>query len=181
MKKMMVLWFLLVGMMSFGQDKQVIIPSGTTLMMKTVDPIDGRQHGVGHKFSGVLEGDIIVEDKVVVKSGSKVYGTIIESETGGRLVGKSSLSFKLTQIMVDNKLVKITTNHLNYIGKEGSGKDTAKKAARGAAIGGLIDGSDGAKTGVAVGVGAAILTKGGSIKVPSGTYLDFTIDQDTVL
>jgi hypothetical protein len=181
MKKIITILFLLMGLVSYGEEAKLVIPRGTPLMIKTVDIIDGSQHNAGHKFSGILEGDLVVDGKKIVDSGSKVYGVVVESVQAGRLIGSSKLTIKLTQVMVDNRLVAVETNLLNYVGEEGSGKDTAKKAARGAAIGGLIDGHDGAGTGAAVGLGVAILTKGGTIGIPRGTYLDFTFDQDVVL
>ena len=179
MKKTIVLLCLLMSMVSYG--KVIVIPRGTSLMLKTTDTIDGSQHNAGHKFSGILEGDIIIDNQVVIKSGSRIYGEVIESVQSGRLVGTSKLSIKLTQIMIENKLVSFAGSKIEYLGEEGSGRNTLKKTAGAAAIGGLIGGSDGAKTGAAVGVGLSILTKGGSIRIPSGTFLDFTFEQDTVI
>ena len=181
MKKIITILFLMMGLVSYSDEGKLVIPRGTSMMIKTVDTIDGSKHNAGHKFSAILEGDIVIDDKVAIKSGSKVYGTVVESVQAGRLVGSSKLTIKLTQVMVDNRLVVIETNMLNYVGEEGSGKNTAKKAARGAAIGGLIDGHDGAGTGAAVGLGAALLTKGGAIGIPRDTYLDFTFDQDVLI
>jgi hypothetical protein len=181
MKKIITILFLLMGLVSYSEEAKSVIPRGTSFMIKTIDTIDGSKHSAGHKFSAILEGDLIVDGKKVVNSGSRVYGVVVESVQAGRLVGSSKLSIKLTQIMVENKLVYITTNQLNYTGEEGSGTDTVKKTARAAAIGGLIDGSSGAKTGAKVGLGVSVLTKGGAIGIPSGTYLDFTFDQDVML
>ncbi|MCS5422361.1 MULTISPECIES: hypothetical protein [Psychrilyobacter] len=181
MKKIITILFLMMGLVSYSGEAKLIIPRGTPLMIKTIDTIDGSRHNAGHKFSAILEGDVVIGNKVAIKSGSKVYGTVVESVQASRLVGSSKLSIKLTQVMVDNRLVYITTNQLNYIGKQGSGADTAGKTARAVAVGGLIDGSSGAKTGAKVGLGVSVLTKGGTIGIPSGTYLDFTFDQDVVL
>ena len=181
MKKIITILFLMMGLVSYSDEVKLVIPRGTPMMIKTFDIIDGSRHNAGHKFSAILEGDIVIDSKVAVKSGSKVYGVVVESVQAGRLVGSSKLTIKLTQVMVENKLVHITTNQLNYTGEQGSGANTVGKTARAAAVGGLIDGSSGAKTGAKVGLGVSVLTKGGAIGIPSGTYLDFTFDQDMVL
>lgn len=181
MKKFMTILFLIMGLASYSEEGKLVIPRGTSMMIKTVDTIDGSRHNAGHKFSAILEGDIVIDNKVAIKSGSKVYGTIVESVQAGRLVGSSKLTIKLTQVMVDNRLVHITTNQLNYTGEQGSGADTVGKTARAAAVGGLIDGSSGAKTGAKVGLGVSVLTRGGAIGIPRDTYLDFTFDQEVLI
>lgn len=181
MKKIITILFLIMGLASYSEEAKLVIPRGTSMMIKTVDIIDGSRHNAGHKFSAILEGDIVIDNKVAIKSGSKVYGTVVESVQAGRLVGSSKLTIKLTQVMVDNRLVHITTNQLNYAGEQGSGADTVGKTARAAAVGGLIDGSSGAKTGAKVGLGVSVLTRGGAIGIPRDTYLDFTFDQEVLI
>lgn len=171
----------MMGLVSYSDEGQLVIPRGTSVMIKTVDTIDGSKHNAGHKFAAILEGDIVIDNKVAIKSGSKVYGTVVESVQAGRLVGSSKLTIKLTQVMVENRLVHITTKQLNYVGEQGSGANTVGKTARAAAVGGLIDGSSGAKTGAKVGLGVSVLTKGGAIGIPRDTYLDFTFDQEVVI
>ncbi|UUV19631.1 hypothetical protein NRK67_09420 [Fusobacteria bacterium ZRK30] len=181
MKKIITILFLMMGLASYSEEVRLAIPRGTSVMIKTVDTIDGSKHNAGHKFAAILEGDIVIDNKVAIKSGSKIYGTVVESVQAGRLVGSSKLTIKLTQVMVDNRLVHISTNQLNYTGEQGSGANTVGKTARAAAIGGLIDGSSGAKTGAKVGLGVSVLTKGGAIGIPRDTYLDFTFDQEVLI
>ena len=74
--------------------------------------------------------------------------------------------------MINNQIRPIRTGEIQAVAESGSGKNTVGKTARGAAIGGLIDGKDGARTGAKVGLGAAILTRGGKINIPANTLLE---------
>ena len=178
MKQFITVLFLLMGLAAHGEVEKLVIPGGTNIMIKMSETVDTGRHNSGHKFTAILEGDLVVDGKTLVPNGSKVYGEVVESTQAGRIAGKSKLSIKLTQVMVENRLVQINTNELNYIAQDGEAKDTVGKTARAAAVGGLIDGKDGAKTGAKIGVGVAVLTRGGPIGLTSGTLLDFTIQND---
>lgn len=155
-------------------ETKVTVPAGTHLMVKLDSPLNSRQHRAGHKFTGVLEGQIAVDGTVVAPRGAKVYGQLIDAKKSGRLVGQSEMKISLTHILINDQLHPIMTSGVKAV-TDNTAKDTVGKTARAAAIGGLINGSKGAKTGAAVGAGASILTSGNNINIPAGTLLDFTL------
>ena len=153
----------------------VTVPAGTPLMITVSETVDSRRHRSGHRFRGQLLGDIVVQGRTIVRSGSYVFGQVTESSQAGRLVGRSEMSIAFTGIMIDGQIFPITTTGLRAQSAVGSGAQTVGRTARGAAIGGLIGGRSGVGTGARVGAGVAILTSGESINIPAGTLVETTL------
>ena len=154
---------------------QVVVPAGTPLLVRMVESVDSRRHKAGHKFTARLEADLAVNADVVAPRGANVYGQLTQAKQARRLAGKSQLMLTLTGIMINNRIRPIKTGEVKVVAEKGSGAESVGKTARGAAVGALIDGSDGARTGAKVGLGAAILTRGGRLNIAPGTLLDFTL------
>jgi hypothetical protein len=152
----------------------VTIPAGTRLVIRTVEGVDSRRHGAGHRFRGQLESALAVDGQTIVPRGAFVHARIVQAQQSGRMVGSSSLTIEFTDIMLDDRLYAIATGELSAR-TEGEAGRTLGRTARAAAIGGLIDGSSGARTGAKVGAGASLLTSGASINVPRGTILETTL------
>ena len=161
--------------------KEKVLKSGSELQIKTSTSLSTRSHATGHQFSVILANNIMDHNTVIVPAGATLYGTVLQSQQAGRLVGNSVLVVSLNAIVVNGKKVNIHTNKINLMNKTSQGRNTTKKVARGAIIGGLINGSDGAKDGAKVGVGAAVLTRGESTGVPAGTLLSFALTSDVKL
>jgi hypothetical protein len=152
------------------------IAAGTTLTIRLSDVLDSGRHSTGHKFAAVLEGALVANGVTVAPANSKVYGTVTESVKARRLAGQAKLMITLTGIQLDGQIMPITTDGINAL-TQPTGASTVGKTARGAAIGALVDGSEGAKTGAKVGLGAAVLSRGNQVVIPSGTLLDFKLTQ----
>jgi len=156
------------------------VPSGTSLRIKMDKSINSREHKQGHRFTAKLEANLMVEGVVVAEKDSVVYGVLDNVKSGGRVAGSAEMSITLTDILINNEMVSISTLSLNGKGPNAAG-DTLGRTARTAAIGGLINGSDGAKTGAKVGVGASLLTRNSDIKIEAGTLLDFALNKPIIL
>jgi len=153
----------------------ITVPAGTVIHVRMKEPVNTKQHAAGHKFTAVMETDLVVNDKVVAPKGSNVYGVLQSTKQARRLAGKSEMTMTFTGIMINNQIKPIQAGEIKAVAESGSGKETASRTARAAAIGGLIDGSSGAKTGAKVGLGVSLLTRGKSIDIPAGTLLDFPL------
>ena len=149
----------------------VIVPSGTRLVIRTSSNIDSKKHKAGHRFRGQLEGAIVIDGITVAPRGTVIHGKIVQASQGGRMVGSSDMAIEFTDIMLDEQLFEIATEDLKAQTGNEAGR-TAGRTARSAVIGALIGGKSGAKTGAKVGVGASILTSGQSIFVPAGTIVE---------
>jgi hypothetical protein len=150
---------------------QIIVPSGTRLVIRTTDAIDSSRHSAGHRFRGQLEGALVIDGVTAAPRGTFVHGRIASASQAGRLAGSSELTAVFTDIMIDDQLFPISTTGLSaQTGNEAG--TTVRRTARGAALGGLIGGSSGARTGAAVGAGASIITGGASVNIPRGTIVE---------
>jgi hypothetical protein len=143
-------------------------------MIRMSDSINTRQNTTGQRFTGVLETNLMSEDQLVAKSGTKVYGSLTEVKKAGRVAGSASITLELHTIAIDGTQAKIATYPLIAKG-DNTGKSSLGRTGRTTAIGAIADGSDGAKTGAKVGIAASILTKGDDIEIKQGTLLDFTL------
>lgn len=163
----------------------VTVPSGTAIMIRTVDAIDSDRNQVGDKFQASLEEPIVVNDNVIVSKGATVYGRLIHAAQAGSIQGRSELKLELTSIIVNGQTVPLVTGDYSVSGSS-RGQSTAKRvgggAAAGALLGAIIGGGKGAAVGAGVGAGAGtavqVATKGEQVHVPSETLLQFTLQQD---
>jgi len=153
----------------------ITVPAGTIIHVRMKEPVNTKQNAAGHKFTAVMETDLVVSGTVVAPKGSNVYGVLQSTKQARRLVGRSEMTMVFTGIMVNNQIKPIQAGEIKAVAESGSGKETVSRTARAAAIGGLIDGSSGARTGAKVGLGVSLLTRGKSIDVPAGTLLDFPL------
>lgn len=150
------------------------VPAGTPLSVRLKDSLDSNRHSSGHRFTAVLEGNLVVQGATVARKGSPVYGELLGKKKSGRLRGRSEFTVRLTAVSIDGTIVPISSSGCKVV-TENTAKRTAGTVARGAAIGGLAKGSKGAKNGAKWGAGAAILTAGNSIFIPAGTLLEFSL------
>jgi hypothetical protein len=155
---------------------QMTVPAGTGFLVRTSQTLSSSQLTTGYRFTGRLEADLVADGEVVAPRGSTVYGIVTQAKKSGRLAGKGSITFTLTDIMINNQMRPVVTTDVAAESGETAGK-TAGTTARAAAVGGLIDGKSGAKTGAKVGLGASLLTRGNSATIPSGSLLDFRLLQ----
>lgn len=162
------------------QNPSITVPVGTKMTIRTVETVDSKSHGVGHKFRGQMEGALVVGGVTVVPRGAFVYGVVVSANQAGNLAGSSQLSLEFTSVMIDDQLYPIATTALSARTSSEGGR-TIGRTARAAAIGGLIDGSKGARTGAKVGAGVSILTGGASINVPRGTLIDTSLRTPLVI
>jgi hypothetical protein len=146
--------------------------------------VDSSKNHVGDIFHGSLETDLTVNDFVVARKGSDVYGRLANAQEAGHIKGSSELQLELTRMVIDGKDYPVVSSDYTLKGK-GRGANTAEKVGGGAAIGAIIGaiagGGKGAAIGAGVGAGAGgavqVLTRGQQVKVPSETLLEFRLQQ----
>ena len=155
----------------------VTVPAGTMLLVRMVDAVDSSRHGVGHRFTALLEADLVASGQVVANRGSNVYGRLTDASQAGNVAGKSELTLELTGIMIDNQIRPVLTSEVQAVSSQGSGGSTARRTATGALVGGAFGGRKGARRGTAVGVGVSVLTSGASVNIPADTLLEYRLAQ----
>lgn len=155
----------------------VTVPTGTRLVIRTIDTIDSSRHSVGHRFRGQLEGALVVDGVTVAPRGAYVHGRITQANQSSNLAGT------FTDILIDDQLIAISTGDLGVQVASEAGRRAGGRTARAAAVGGLMGGSDGARRGARIGVGAAIVGSGSqsSINIPAGTIVEATLSAPLVV
>ena len=162
----------------------VTIPAGQSLLVRMIDGVDSSKNNVGDVFHASLETDLTLNNMVVARKGTDVYGRLANAKEAGHISGSSELQLELTRIVIDGRDYPLVSSDYTLEGK-GRGKNTAEKVGGGAALGAIIGaiagGGKGAAIGAGVGAGAGgavqVLTRGQQVRVPSETLLEFRLQQ----
>src|SRR5467141_559070 len=164
--------------------ESVTIAAGQSLLVRMIDGVDSSKNHVGDVFHASLETDLMVDNTIVARKGTDVYGRLSEAKEAGHMSGSAELQLELTRLVIDGKDYPIVSSDYSLKGK-GRGSDTAKKvgggAVAGAIIGAIAGGGKGAAIGAGVGsaagAGVQVFTRGQQVKVPSETLLEFRLQQ----
>jgi len=162
------------------------IPAGTTLQVRTTEPID-TQSMDGRIFTGTIENDVRdTQGRMAIPRGAT-------AELVVRRDADDDLVLDLDSVTVNGRRYGVDATG-NRVGGGidiknsgiGANKETARNvgggALLGAILGAVIGGGDGAAAGAAagaaVGAGAQILTKGRRVNVPAETLLSYKLQSD---
>ena len=169
---------------SYPGSNGVIIPTDTVIAIRMIDSVDSERARLGQTFRASLDEPIVVNGEQVVPRNADVLCKLVDDQQAGRVQGRSSLTLALSSIDIGGRLVEVTSSDVQTSGSSQGGR-TAKAAggtaALGAIIGAIAGGGKGAAIGAAsggaVGAGAAVLTRGQQVKIPSETRLSFRLQQ----
>ena len=162
------------------------IPAGTTLQVRTTEPIDTESMD-GRIFTGTIENDVRdTQGRMAIPRGAT-------AELVVRRDADNDLVLDLDSVTVNGRRYGVDATG-NRVGGGidiknsgiGANKETARNvgggALLGAILGAVIGGGDGAAAGAAagaaVGAGAQILTKGRRVNVPAETLLSYKLQSD---
>lgn len=162
----------------------VTVPSGTTLTVRMIDPVDSSVNQTGETFRASLDEPLVVSGRTIAPRGANVTTKLVSVEEAGRVTGRSELALVLYDVAIDGRKYEITTEQVSQQGSS-RGQQSAVRigglAAIGAVIGAIAGGGGGAAKGAAAGAGAGtavqVLTHGASVKIPAETRLDFTLSR----
>lgn len=153
---------------------QVVVPSGTTLLVRMDSTVSTKGSKKDERFQATLVHDLAADGVVIAPAGTKVYGRVEKVQQAGRLAGKSELKLRLREIDIGGQLVRIKTGSFSDAGQS-SFRKTARNAGLGAGIGAAFGDGDGAAKGAAIGGAVSILREGDAITVPTGAMLEFRL------
>jgi hypothetical protein len=144
------------------------------MIVRTTEPVNTQSNPVGSKFKAELDQDVLVNGAVLVKKGTLVYGTVLES-IGGRRIGNQRLVVTFSELSINNQPIPIQTDDVGVEGGRGG-------AARAVGAGALIGAAAGdAGAGAAVGAGVALLAGGNHIQIPAGATVEVTLKNPVTL
>lgn len=160
----------------------VTVPQGTTLHVRTTQPLSSKENQTGQTFTSILEDDVVVDGRMVLPQGTRVVGRIAETQRSGRTSGRARMSLILTAVYLEDGPVAIQTELLRVEAESTQGRDarrTGRLAGLGAIVGGIAGGGSGLAKGVAVGVGTGAVvnlsTRGDEVEFPAEQLFVFRL------
>src|SRR5713226_9076263 len=130
----------------------VTIPAGQSILVRMIDGVDSAKNHVGDIFHASLETDLTINNGLVARKGTDVYGRLAEAKEAGHISGSSELQLELTRMVIDGHDYPLVSSDYTLQGK-GRGSNTAKKVGGGAALGAIIGAIAGGGKGAAIGAG----------------------------
>ena len=186
--------------------RAVTVPAGTSLWVRTLDRVSSSDNA-GKSFAARLDASLVVNNRVVIPAGCKVYGCVESCRSAGRAFGHSKLALSLKEIVVNGRPLTIATGTYEESGPRtgpktdgatagavfpaafGGAATGAAGSAIGAAIGGPFGGvaidAAGAVIGpavrAAIGATTGLIGRRKSIEAPVGALFEFRLTQPVYL
>jgi serine/threonine-protein kinase len=157
----------------------VVIPAGTTVAIRTIDPIDSGTSYVGQRLSASVDTPILIAGNVVIPHGANAQLEVVDATASGHFKGRAGLELRLVALLVHGRFRTVSSDSFLREGSLRSRTSAAVvggAAAVGGAIGGLFHKKKGAAEGAAAGAGAgaeAEATTRSEVTIPSETRIEF--------
>ena len=159
------------------------IRAGAPISIYTAKDLSTKTAKDGDLFTASLARPIVDRDWVIAKRGALVQGVVVNSDPGGRVKGRASMTVKLRSLqLADGRTVELSTSSYTKEAKSTKKKDAMKigiGAGIGAAIGAIAGGGKGAAIGAGAGGGAGtglvLATRGDPAVIPSESQLTFRL------
>ena len=154
----------------------ITIPVATKITMRLGEKLSTAKNKVGDKFTGTLNGDVVIDGVTVAPRGAKLEGRITNLQKSGRVKGVGEIHLELTSLEVfGSEMAAISTGSFVQQG-DATAKDDVKKAGAATAIGAVIGGIAGGGKGAAIGAGAGAAAAGGAILITRGKPAELGVE-----
>src|SRR5262245_30850386 len=159
------------------------IRAGAPISIYTAKDLSTKTAKDGDLFTASLARPIVDGDWVIAKKGALVQGVVVNSDPGGRVKGRASMTVKLRSLqLADGRTVDLPTSSYTKVAKSTKKKDVMKigiGAGIGVAIGAIAGGGKGVAIGAGAGGGAGtglvLATRGDPAVIPSESQLIFRL------
>jgi hypothetical protein len=159
------------------------LAAGSPITIYTANTLSTKTAKDGERFSASLARAIVDGDWVVAKRGAQVEGIVVNSDPGGRVKGRATMTIGLRSLqLADGRTVELSSSGYTKEAKGTKKKDAMKigiGAGIGAAIGAIAGGGKGAAIGAGAGGGAGtgyvLATRGDPAVIPSESQLTFRL------
>jgi hypothetical protein len=181
--------------------RQMIVPSGTQVLLHLKSPIDTKTAKVGDGVYCQTSFPVTQDNVAVIPAGTYVKGQIAEVKRAGRVKGRAEILFHFTTLIFPNGYTIDLPGALEnapgsqnstVADKEGTvkangqkGKDAgtvAKAGATGGVVGAVATGTGkgagiGGLAGAAIGLGQVLFTRGQDVRIDQGTALEMVLQR----
>jgi hypothetical protein len=159
------------------------VRAGTRITISTAKTLSTKTDKDGERFVASLARPIVDDDWVIAKRGALVEGVVVNSDPGGRVKGRASMTVRLRSLqLADGSTVELSSSSYTKVARGAKKKDAMKigiGAGIGAAIGAIAGGGKGAAIGAGAGGGAGtglvLATRGDPAVIPSESQLTFRL------
>ena len=90
--------------------RAIVVPAGTTLIVRLGEELGSRISQVGQSFSATLDREVVVDGQIVIAAGARVNGNVAFARPAGTLVAAPNLQLKLTSVSVNNADLAVVTS-----------------------------------------------------------------------
>ena len=160
---------------------RIMVPAGTLITVRLIDPIDADLTGVGERFRASIDDPVTIGGRTVIPRYADATVQVMRVEQSGALKGSDEVALKLYDVTLKGHSYPIATNYAEHQGK-GKGRKTVRNTALGgiggAVLGGILGGAKGAAKGAAIGAGGGVAVsalRGTKLRIPSETRLKFVL------
>jgi hypothetical protein len=171
---------------SQGWSRAAVLPAGTEIVVRTIDPIEVRKPDRRQHFLASVERDVVdANGNVVIPRGAPAHLIVHDTGDGEIAVDLRSVSVNGRRFILNsNNIVGARPRDLPDANKR-TGAFVGGGALLGTVLGAIAGGGKGAAIGAvaggAAGAGAQVLTRGEALHIPSETVLRFRLDQPVYL
>lgn len=169
----------------------VVIPSGTSISVRTDEAIDTTKDQAGQLYAANVQQNVVDStDNVGIPAGTKAQLRVVDLNKDTTASGHD-FAIDLYSVQLNGRQYRVDSSSVTEAGSAGFGmnKRTAEYSGGGAALGALLGavfgGGKGAGIGTLVGAGAGAFTqyatRGKQVKVPAESELKFQVQQALVL
>jgi hypothetical protein len=143
--------------------EELTVSSGSVIGLQTENRITSETAHVEDRVDARVTRDVRVGDRVVIPAGSRVIGSVMQVERGGKVKDVAKLGVRFnTLVLADGTRVAINTDTILRTG-DAPGNGSAAKIGGGAAVGTIIGAIFGGAKGAAIGAGAGAGAGGAAV------------------
>jgi len=165
--------------------EELVVPADSVLGLRIESTVSSEVARIEDPVEARVTRDVRVGSEVVIASGSRVLGSVIQVERGGKMKTAARIGVRFhTLVLADNTRMPIHTEAIYREGKSPGNESAAKvggAAVGGAILGAILGGGKGAAIGGAVGAagGTGAVMAGGRnpAMLASGTSLTVRLSQ----
>ncbi len=84
-----------------------VVPAGSALTVKVIDPIDSDNARVGQTYRASVEHPVVVDGQTVIPQGSNAIVKLLNAPQAGPPDGGAALTLDLAQVQVNGRLIEV--------------------------------------------------------------------------
>ena len=137
----------------------ITIPAGTDIAARIVTAVSSATARVEDNVTATTTGDVTVDGRTAIPSGSRLLGSVTTVQRGGRMSGSDRIRIRFHTLAYNDVEIPLRTDTITRTGP-GQASQNATRIGGGAAVGSILGAILGGKRGAAI--GGAIGAGGGS-------------------